>query len=179
MSFVSIDNFTRGIFRDYCDIEMKEEVPVVIEEEEEKPKKKRKRDSVELADQNRDVEMKDAPIVIVLEEEEEEEEAEDIWAIFKKSIEDGEDINGCIDTLKNGLETSERKKKRTSLAKAKPKRKPSAYNNFVSITLEKLKQSGSKENAKKRLARVVNLWKELSDEEKAKYNVVDAVIYLD
>lgn len=90
---------------------------------------------------------------------------EDVWVIFKKRIEDGDDLDECIDELKSAVVSKKKKADKTD----KVKRKPSAYNNFVSKTMSELKITDTNLTAKERLSTAAKMWSDLSVEEKEEY----------
>ena len=95
---------------------------------------------------------------------------EDVWVTFKKKIVNGDDIDECIEMVKNELAATA--VKAVTVKAVKGKRKPSSYNNFVSKTMMDMKKDETL-SAKDRLSTAAKMWKALSEDEKKEFKAND------
>ena len=99
---------------------------------------------------------------------------EDVWVTFKEKIVKGDDIDECIEMVKNALTAKAVKAVKAVKRNGKEKqtRKPSSYNNFVSKTMMEMKKDETL-SAKDRLSTAAKMWKALSEDEKKEFKAND------
>ena len=68
-----------------------------------------------------------------------------------------------------GLKSSKKTKKVDENGEKKPKRAPTAYNNFTSFKMKEIRSNDPSITAKEAMTKAAEAWKAMSDEEKNEY----------
>ena len=90
----------------------------------------------------------------------------------KKATKTEEQSTTTTDSTTDSEDDKPRKRGRPAKVNDKPKRKPSAYNNYVKSQIEKLKKEQPEVQAKDLMKIAAASWKTLSKEEQETYKVV-------
>jgi|DEB0MinimDraft_4_1074332.scaffolds.fasta_scaffold00757_5 hypothetical protein len=79
------------------------------------------------------------------------------------------ELKNILDEAFNTVNT-EAKNAAKKNKEAKPKRAPTAYNNFVSTTIKKIKADDASISTKEAMVKAGGIWKTMTDEQKKEFN---------
>ena len=78
-------------------------------------------------------------------------------------------IGDVFKKVKDDEKNAKKNKKLDENGEKKPKRAPTAYNNFTSFKMKEIRSTDPSITAKEAMKKAAAAWKEMSDEEKSEY----------